>query len=81
MTPKLTRGIYRHYKGQLYQVLELARHSETEEWLVVYKTLYKDFSYWVRPLTMFCETVLINGQAQPRFELIQPLEASHDTGH
>ena len=81
MTLSITRGIYRHYKGQLYQVLELARHSETEEWLVVYKTLYNDFSYWVRPLAMFTETVLIDGLPQPRFELIQPLEASHDACH
>ncbi|PIQ40528.1 MAG: hypothetical protein COW58_05460, partial [Thalassolituus sp. CG17_big_fil_post_rev_8_21_14_2_50_53_8] len=47
--PQITPGIYRHYKGNDYQVLGLVRHSENEEWLVLYKTLYGDFSSWVRP--------------------------------
>lgn len=63
-------GIYRHYKGQRYQVLYCARHSETEEWHVVYRCLYAEFSVWVRPLTMFNEQVkLTNGQFVPRFAL------------
>ena len=53
----LQRGIYQHYKEQLYQVFHVARHSETEESLVVYQCLYNDYSMWVRPLTMFTETV------------------------
>lgn len=69
--PNLTIGIYRHYKGNLYQVLHTARHSETEEWLVVYRALYGDYGVWVRPLPMFCETVEIDGQTIPRFALIQ----------
>lgn len=73
--PTLTRGIYRHYKGNHYQVLDLVRHSETEEWLVLYKALYNDFSLWVRPFDMFTETVLLNGIELPRFELVQALEA------
>ena len=68
----LQRGIYQHYKGQLYQVFHVARHSETEESLVVYQCLYNDYSMWVRPLTMFTETVqLEDGQVIPRFKLIQ----------
>lgn len=66
------RGIYQHYKGQLYQVFNVARHSETEEQLVVYQCLYGDYSMWVRPLSMFIETVeLEDGQIIPRFKLIQ----------
>lgn len=61
-------GIYKHYKGQLYQVLHCARHSETEEWLVVYQCLYSDFSIWVRPLSMFQEKIILdNGQQVARF--------------
>ena len=46
-------GKYRHYKGKDYEVLGVARHSETEEQMVVYRCLYGDYSLWVRPLTMF----------------------------
>lgn len=68
----LQRGIYQHYKGQIYQVFNVARHSETEEQLVVYQCLYGDYSMWVRPLSMFVETVeLEDGQVIPRFKLLQ----------
>jgi hypothetical protein len=64
-------GRYRHYKGPQYRVLGLARHSETEEVLVVYQTLYGDFGWWVRPAAMFMETVEIPGRGRlPRFEFI-----------
>lgn len=67
---RITCGIYKHYKGQRYQVLHCARHSETQEWLVVYRCLYDDFSIWVRPLTMFQEQVtLSNNELVPRFSL------------
>ncbi len=67
----LTKGIYQHYKGKLYQVFNVATHSETEEKLVVYQCLYGDYSMWVRPLAMFTEDVMIDGYAMPRFKLIQ----------
>jgi len=69
----IPQGIYRHYKGNLYQVLHTAHHSETEEVLVVYRCLYGEYSVWVRPLEMFTETVMVEGQSVPRFELIKEL--------
>ena len=67
----LENGIYQHYKGNRYEVLGLAKHSETEEELVVYKQLYGSHAVWVRPLAMFVESVLIDGQNKPRFALIE----------
>lgn len=66
----LRPGRYRHYKGAEYQVLGAARHSETEEPMVVYRALYGEFGLWVRPMAMFTESVTVNGIACPRFELI-----------
>ena len=64
-------GMYQHYKGAEYRVLNLARHSETEEWLVVYQQCYGDQGVWVRPLEMFAETVIDSkGQEVPRFRLM-----------
>jgi len=63
-------GRYRHYKGNEYQVINIARHSETEEEMVVYRKQYDDHSLWVRPLGMFVKDVLIDGQMVPRFEWI-----------
>ena len=67
-------GIYRHYKGNKYQVFDVATHSESEEALVVYKTLYANFDLWVRPYEMFTESVVINGKTIPRFEWIRPAD-------
>ena len=64
-------GLYRHYKGQRYHVLGTARHSETEELLVVYQALYGERGLWVRPAAMFAESVQVDGQPQPRFALEQ----------
>lgn len=63
-------GRYRHYKGRDYQVIGVARHSETEEELVVYRTLYGEHDLWVRPLAMFIEQVTIDGEAYPRFTFV-----------
>jgi hypothetical protein len=63
-------GRYRHYKGSFYEVIDIARHSETEEELVVYRTLYGDHSLWVRPLAMFLENVTVDGGEVPRFEWV-----------
>lgn len=69
---QVARGLYRHYKGPLYKVLDIARHSETEEELVVYQALYGDKSTWVRPLAMFTETVEAGGVSVPRFAYLDP---------
>ncbi len=63
-------GKYLHYKGKSYQVLGLAKHSETLEELVVYKHL-DDSSIWVRPLKMFEEFVEVDGKVVPRFKLVE----------
>ena len=68
----ISKGIYKHFKGNLYQVIEVATHCETREPLVVYRTLYGDYSMWVRPLTMFQETVEVDGQQVPRFSFVEP---------
>lgn len=67
----LRPGIYRHYKGNLYEVIGTASHSETLETMVVYRALYGKYGLWVRPAAMFAEQVSVNGRQQPRFELIQ----------
>lgn len=61
-------GRYRHYKGKEYEVIGIARHSETEEEYVVYRTLYGNFDLWIRPLTMFQEEVVVDGVKLPRFQ-------------
>jgi hypothetical protein len=67
-TPAL--GLYRHYKGKHYSVLGFARHSETAEQLVLYVPLYGEGGYWVRPLAMFTEHVIHEGQEMPRFKFV-----------
>jgi len=63
-------GVYRHYKGNTYQVIGVAKHSETEEDLVVYQALYGECGLWVRPLDMFCEKIDVEGEFVSRFKLI-----------
>jgi hypothetical protein len=64
-------SLYEHYKGLHYKIIGVVHHSETLEELVVYQALYGDNDIWVRPLTIFLENIVINGQSQPRFKLIQ----------
>ena len=71
-------GVYKHYKGNLYEVLAVARHTETEEELVVYNALYGERGTWVRPLQMFTESVVIDGESLPRFEFIEDSEPASD---
>jgi len=63
-------GRYRHYKGNEYTVLGIARHSETEEELVVYRQEYGERALWVRPAAMFAEMVTVAGKAIPRFQYL-----------
>jgi hypothetical protein len=63
-------GRYRHFKGKEYEVLGVARHSETEEELVVYRALYGDFGLWVRPVSMWNEPVERDGKTFRRFTYI-----------
>jgi hypothetical protein len=64
-------GRYRHFKGNEYTVLGVARHSETQEEMVVYRQEYGDRSLWVRPLAMFQEMVTVEGKEVPRFQLLR----------
>lgn len=66
----LKTGRYRHCKGKEYTVLGVARHSETEEELVVYCKEYDDHGLWVRPLAMFLEMIEVEGRTVPRFQYI-----------
>ena len=63
-------GVYRHHKGQHYEVVGVARHSETEEEFVVYRALYGDRGLWIRPVGMFTERVDKGGVSVPRFSRI-----------
>lgn len=71
---EIKRGRYRHFKGKEYEVIDLARHSETMEWMVVYRALYGERGLWVRPAAMWEETVEAEGRTVPRFELIEAWE-------
>ncbi|RXZ46875.1 DUF1653 domain-containing protein [Agromyces binzhouensis] len=68
--PAVSPGTYEHVKGGRYEVLTLARHSETEEWVVVYRQLYGDRGVWVRPADMFAEQVEVDGALVPRFRRV-----------
>lgn len=66
----IIKGLYRHYKGNYYQVLGEVIHSETLETMVLYKALYGKRELWVRPKAMFMETVVCEGQEMPRFAYV-----------
>lgn len=73
METTIKPGLYRHYKGNLYRVIGVGKHSETLEELVLYEALYNNprSKLWVRPLAMFRETVEVEGQSKPRFEYLE----------
>ena len=63
-------GKYRHFKGNEYEVIGIAKHSETLEEMVIYRALYGDGGYWVRPISMWNETVVRDGKTYERFTYI-----------
>lgn len=69
--PSIPLGRYRHYKGNDYEVIGVARHSETDEWLVVYRPLYGEGGLWVRPLAMFEGCVERDGETVRRFQYME----------
>jgi len=73
MNEKIRLGKYKHYKGNQYEVVGVAKHSETLEDLVVYRALYDKYDLWVRPLKMFLETIEIDDKKIPRFRFIENL--------
>ena len=72
-------GLYQHYKGKNYRVINLVKHSESLEWMVYYECLYDnpEGSFWVRPLNMFCESVEFQGKLVPRFKYIGDQKGSN----
>ncbi|MBP2650916.1 MAG: hypothetical protein H6Q74_1741 [Firmicutes bacterium] len=67
-------GIYQHYKGNYYEVIGIAKHSETLEQMVVYRQLYGNYDLWIRPLAMFNETIIVNGNHVKRFKYMRKTE-------
>ncbi|MBW8191412.1 DUF1653 domain-containing protein [Neiella marina] len=70
--PTFKAGKYQHYKGNEYLLIDVVRHSETDEYLVLYKPLYGEGELWVRPFNMFFESVNVAGKLQPRFKYLGP---------
>lgn len=68
------KGIYRHFKGNLYELIDIATHSETREEMVVYRALYGERGLWVRPLSMWSEVVERDGKRMTRFAPIEVAE-------
>ncbi|MEN9712156.1 MAG: hypothetical protein RLY90_417 [Pseudomonadota bacterium] len=71
-------GLYRHYKGGMYEVIGTARHSESLQAMTVYRALYGEGGLWVRPAAMFLEQVNIDGVVQPRFVKVHPASTKED---
>ena len=71
MTEPILPGRYRHFKGNEYEVIAIAKHSETREDMVVYRALYGEYGLWVRPASMWNETVERDGKTYRRFTRIE----------
>lgn len=69
--PMLKKGIYKHYKGNLYELVDIVNHSETLEKMVLYRALYGEKELWVRPLSMWDEVVEVDGKKVKRFEYME----------
>jgi len=74
----ISSGLYQHFKGNYYEVIDIAKHSETEEEYVVYRPLKGDSGTWIRPLNMFTETIERDGKVLSRFQYMGPIEKHHD---
>lgn len=68
----LQPGLYRHYSGKMYKVIGVGRHSESLEEYVIYQELYGEHGLWMRPLSMFCETIELDGKLVSRFSFVEP---------
>lgn len=68
---EIKSGIYRHFKGNEYEIVGIAKHSETQEELIVYRPLYNESGLWVRPASMFLEHVEKDGYSGPRFKFLR----------
>ncbi|NRB37396.1 MAG: DUF1653 domain-containing protein [Pseudomonadales bacterium] len=66
----IKKGRYQHFKGNFYDVVDIALHSETQDEQVIYRALYGDFGLWVRPLAMFDETIERDGKTLKRFNYV-----------
>lgn len=75
----LKTGRYQHFKGNYYQVLHIAKHSETQEYMVVYQPEYGERGIWVRPLAMFDETIERDGKTVKRFQFVDDKGIEHTT--
>ena len=73
----IKKGKYRHFKGNEYEVIDVAKHSETGEEMVVYRALYGEKQLWVRPIRMFDEQVQKDGKTYPRFTFIEEEHAQN----
>lgn len=74
LSPRVPPGLYRHYRGGLYRVIDTVRHSETLEPLTLYQALYGQQGLWVRPAAMFLETLEIEGRRVQRFTPVADAE-------
>ncbi|MEX0901507.1 MAG: DUF1653 domain-containing protein [Pseudohongiellaceae bacterium] len=68
---QLPKGKYRHFKGNMYELVDVARHSETLEEFVVYRALYGEHGLWIRPRAMFEETIERDGRGMQRFQFVE----------